>query len=229
MLHNWAVAELNANHTDARRELLEEGLALEEDRDLLSALGIARVRQGDWARRGTRARARRRRSARRDPYTLIALGKIYRQQGEREAAVEMFHRARESGAARPRLPGRCWRALERELDAEWDFAEMRSPHFQIAFAGGERESNAAAQRRVAHGLEDAYFHVGRKLDLYPGERVPVVLYPSEDFHDVTQTPSWTGGVYDGRIKLPSRGVEDGDRRCSSARCATSTATCSSTS
>ena len=63
----------------------------------------------------------------------------------------------------------------------------------------------AAAQAVAHGLEDAYFHDGRKLDLYPGERVPVVLYPSEDFHDVTQTPSWTGGVYDGRIKLPSRG------------------------
>ena len=42
----------------------------------------------------------------RDPYTLIALGKIYRQQGEREAAVEMFHRARESGAARRRTSRR---------------------------------------------------------------------------------------------------------------------------
>jgi hypothetical protein len=86
---------------------------------------------------------------------------------------------------------------------------MRSPHFEIAFAGGERESNAAAQA-VATGLENAYFHDGRKLDRYPGDRVPVVLYSSQDFHDVTQTPSWTGGVYDGRIKLPSRGVEDQD-------------------
>ena len=96
---------------------------------------------------------------------------------------------------------------------------------QIAFAGGERESDAAAAAVVAHGLEDAYFHVGRKLDLYPGERIPVVLYPSEDFHDVTQTPSWTGGVYDGRIKLPSRGCRGRRQRgARAARCATSTAT-----
>ena len=120
----------------------------------------------------------------------------------------MFHRARDGGADGPDFQETLAR-LERELDAEWDFAEMRSPHFQIAFAGGERESDAAA-RAVSDGLEDAYFHVGGKLDLYPDERVPVVLYPSEDFHDVTQTPSWTGGVYDGRIKLPSRGVEQGD-------------------
>ncbi len=206
VLHNWAVAELNANHTDAAVELLEQGLALEEDPSLLSALGIARVRRGEWANART-ALERAVALGSSDPYTLLALGKVYRQQGEREAAVEMFHRARDSGAAGPEFQETLAR-LERELDAEWDFSEMRSPHFQIAFAG-ERESDAAAQA-VSRGLEDAYFHVGRKLDLYPGERVPVVLYPSQDFHDVTQTPDWTGGVYDGRIKLPSRGVEEGD-------------------
>lgn len=207
VLHNWAVAELNANHADTAVALLEQGLALDEDPALLSALGIARVHQEQW---GAAQIALERAVAlgASDPYTLIALGKVYRQQGDREAAVEMFDRARDSGAAGPGFQQTLTR-LERELDAEWDFAEMRSPHFQIAFAGGERESNAAAQA-VAQGLEEAYFHDGRKLDLYPGERVPVVLYPSEDFHDITQTPDWTGGVYDGRIKLPSRGVEEGD-------------------
>jgi tetratricopeptide (TPR) repeat protein len=208
VLHNWAVAELNANHTEAAVRLLEEGLALQEERNLLSALGIARLRQGTW----NEARSSLERAVALgadDPYTLIALGKIYRQHGEREAAVEMFHRARDSGAAGPEFQDTLTR-LERELDAEWDFAEMRSPHFQIAFAGGEHESDAAAQA-VADGLEDAYFHVGSKLDLYPEERVPVVLYASEDFHDITQTPEWTGGMYDGRIKLPSRGFEGGDR------------------
>jgi tetratricopeptide (TPR) repeat protein len=207
VLHNWAVAELNANRTEAAVELLEEGLALEEDGSILSALGVARLRQGEWSQ-ARNALERAVALGTSDPYTLIALGKTYRQQGEREAAVEMFHRARDGGASGPAFQENLAR-LERELDAEWDFSEMRSPHFEIAFAGGERESNAAA-RAVSDGLEDAYFHVGRKLDLYPSERVPVVLYASEDFHDVTQTPSWTGGVYDGRIKLPSRGVEDGD-------------------
>jgi len=48
--------------------------------------------------------------------------------------------------------------------------------------------------------------VGRKLELYPDEITEVVLYASQDFHGVTQTPDWTGGVYDGRIKLPVRGL-----------------------
>lgn len=207
VLHNWAVVELNADHTDAAVDLLEQGLALDEDPSLLTALGIARVRRGEWSEARTALeRAVALGSA--DPYALLALGKVYRQQGEREKAVEMFQRAGERGAGGPDFQETLGR-LERELDAEWDFSEMRSPHFQIAFAGGERESNAAAQA-VARGLEEAYFTVGRKLDLYPGERVPVVLYASEDFHDITQTPNWTGGVYDGRIKLPARGVEVGD-------------------
>ncbi len=207
VLHNWAVVELNANHADAAIALLEQGLALEEDPALLSALGIARVRQEQWDPART-ALERAVALGASDPYTLIALGKVYRQAGDRAAAVEMFDRARDSGATGPGFQQTLTR-LERELDAEWDFSEMRSPHFQVSFAGGERESAAAAQA-VAQGLENAYFHDGRKLDVYPTERVPVVLYASEDFHDVTQTPSWTGGVYDGRIKLPSRGVEDGD-------------------
>lgn len=207
VLHNWAVAELNGNRLDSAVELLEEALTLDEDPALLSTLGVARVRQDDW-RDARTALERAVALGATDPHTFVSLGKVYRQQGEREAAVEMFHRARENGARGADFDDTL-RRLERELDAEWDFAQMRSPHFDIAFAGGGRESNAAAQA-VAQGLENAYFHAGRKLDRYPEDRIPVVLYPSEDFHDVTQTPNWTGGVYDGRIKLPSRGVEDQD-------------------
>jgi hypothetical protein len=99
--------------------------------------------------------------------------------------------------------------LERELDAEWDFDELRSAHFSIGFAPGESESRAAAEL-VERGLEAAYFHVGHKLDLYPGTRIPAVLYPSEAFHDITQTPSWSSGVFDGRIKLPVGNLVAGD-------------------
>jgi tetratricopeptide (TPR) repeat protein len=207
VLHNWAVAELNSDNTRSAVALLEEGLTIEEDPHLLSALGIARARQGEWQpARGALERALALGAD--DPYTLTALGKVYRQQGEREAAVEMFHRARDLGAGGPEFQETLTR-LERELDAEWDFAEMRSPHFRISFAAGEEQSDAAAQV-VARGLEEAYFHVGRKFDLYPSERVPVVLYASEEFHDITQTPSWTSGVYDGRIKLPVGGITDSD-------------------
>ncbi len=207
VLQNWAVAELNADHPKNAVPLLEEALAMGEDASVLSALGIAHVRQGDFEV-GRDILERADEQGARDPATLTALASAYRQLGDRAAAVDALHRARESGASGPDFDAMVSRA-EREMDAEWDFDETRSAHFTIGFAGGERESQAAADL-VAHGLENAYFHDGSKLDLYPSERIPVVLYASEDFHDVTQTPSWTAGVYDGRIKLPVGGLVETD-------------------
>jgi tetratricopeptide (TPR) repeat protein len=226
VLQNWAVAELNAEHPKNAVPLLEEALAIAEDATVLSALGIAHVRQGDF-QAGRDMLERASEQGARDPATLTALATAYRQLGDRADAVDALHRARESGARGADFDAMVTRA-EREMDAEWDFDETRSAHFTIGFAGGEHEGQAAAAI-VAHGLEEAYFHNGSKLDLYPAERIPVVLYPSEDFHDVTQTPGWTAGVYDGRIKLPVGGLARATRRCSAARCATNTVTSSSIS
>jgi len=214
VLQNWAVAELNADRPDTAVPLLEEALGLSatgpgpEAAGVLSGLGIARVRQGDWAA-GKEALERAAALGAADPATYTSLAKVYRQLGDRAAAVDALHRARDVGARGADFEAMVAR-LERELDAEWDFDELRSAHFSIGFAAGERESRDAAEL-VARVLEEAYFHVGNKLDLYPGERVPAVLYPSEDFHDVTQTPSWSSGVFDGRIKLPVGGLVEGDR------------------
>ena len=203
VLHNWAIAELNTGHPDAAIGLLEEGLAIEEDAALLGTLGVAHTRNAEW-RQAQEALERALQLGAEDPHAMVALGQVYRQQGYRQDAVAMFQRARERGTADPGFSTMLQR-LERELDVEWDFTKLRSPHFQIAFADGQDEQ---AARVVVSGLEDAYFTVGRRLDLFPPDRTPVVLYPSEDFHDITQTPSWTGGVYDGRIKLPVRGLEE---------------------
>jgi hypothetical protein len=34
----------------------------------------------------------------------------------------------------------------------------------------------------------------------------VVLYTEQQFRDVTRSPSWSGGVFDGRIRVPIRGA-----------------------
>jgi hypothetical protein len=99
--------------------------------------------------------------------------------------------------------------LERELDAEWGYDQLRSAHFEISFDSGEDRAVAPI---VLDSLERAYFAVGRRLDWYPDGRTQAVLYPDEEFHDLTQSPDWTAGIYDGRIKLPVRGLVAGDER-----------------
>jgi tetratricopeptide (TPR) repeat protein len=206
VLRNWAVSEINAGRPAQAVELLRETLEHTDAPGILALMGIAQERVGDWHEaEGTLQRAIQMGTG--DPMAFVALGRVYRQQGDRQGAVEMFQRARDSGATGRDFDSMLSR-LERELDAEWDFVEFSTPHFRLSFAQGE---NHAAAQVVSQVLEDAYFAVGRKLDLFPDTPTEVVLYASEDFHAVTQTPDWTGGVYDGRIKLPVRGITGGSK------------------
>ncbi len=206
VLRNWAVSEVNAGRPATAIELLEECLEIRrDDPGLLALAGISYERLGHW-HDAEEALQRAVRLGTRDPMAFVALGRVYRQQGDRQGAVEMFQRAKEIGAAGPEFDSMLAR-IERELDAEWDFAELSTPHFRLSFPQGEDHE---AAHLVSQVLEDAYFAVGRKLDLFPDSPTEVVLYASEDFHRVTQTPDWTGGVYDGRIKLPVRGINSGN-------------------
>jgi Flp pilus assembly protein TadD len=207
ILRNWAISELNAGRFDAAVALLSDTREHEDDPGLLGLLGVAHTRKREWAEaRDILERAVRLGAG--DPTTYTALGEVYRHQGDRAAAVEMFHRARDRGASGADFDAMLTR-LERELDAEWGYDQLRSAHFEISFDSGEDRSIAPV---VLASLERAYFEVGRRLDWYPDGRTQVVLYPDEEFHHLTQSPDWTAGIYDGRIKLPVRGLVTADER-----------------
>jgi hypothetical protein len=65
---------------------------------------------------------------------------------------------------------------------------------------------------VLNALEDAYRRVGARFAYYPLERLEVVLYPDQTFREVTGSPHWSGGIYDGRIKMPIGGLARGNDR-----------------
>lgn len=54
-------------------------------------------------------------------------------------------------------------------------------------------------------LEEAYEQIGEKLNFYPSQRSQVLVFQTEDFHNVHDLPEWAGGVYDGKIRLPVPG------------------------
>jgi tetratricopeptide (TPR) repeat protein len=89
--------------------------------------------------------------------------------------------------------------------------EARGAHFSVMFDG---PADDVAARRVVDILEQAYLRIGGILAAYPAEPVGVVLYTREQFRDITRSPGWAGGLYDGRIKIPMIGALDrsGDLR-----------------
>jgi hypothetical protein len=122
----------------------------------------------------------------------------------------MLDRAREYGAKGPEFDTMVG-VVTREQDAESGFQALTSAHFRVSFAQGEDPTVA---RFILAELERAYQIVGQKLGYYPDHVTPVALYEAEDFQRVTQSPDWAGALYDGRIKVPVRGLESNDSRLS---------------
>ncbi len=92
--------------------------------------------------------------------------------------------------------------MTREQSLQGHFQQTGTRHFLIQFEGGE---NRDVAYQVLDLLELAYRDVGQALSFYPEEEIAVILYNNEQFRDMTQTPSWTKGIYDGKIRLPVGG------------------------
>lgn len=100
--------------------------------------------------------------------------------------------------------------IKREKSAKKDYINESTNHFKVVFDGYEQGN---VNRTVMSLLEDAYRHVGTELSYYPDQPVTVILYTTKDFMDTTRAPGWAGGAYDhydGKIRLPIRGIEGKD-------------------
>lgn len=204
VLTAWGFEELERGQPRAAADRFVEALGYGRTPQLLTGLGLANVRlrqYGDAVAVLEESLAR----GSSDGPTYLALGEAYEATDERVRALEMFQRAREAGVRSAALEDRIGK-LGREVDAEWDYGEETSRHFRVRFDSGE---DPHAAREVLRSLEAAYDVVGRRFGYYPERATPVVLYPDQDFHRVTQAPDWAAGVFDGRLKFPVRGLTAG--------------------
>ncbi|MEK6776817.1 MAG: peptidase MA family metallohydrolase [bacterium] len=96
----------------------------------------------------------------------------------------------------------------REMTAEHGFDTREGEHFDVSFDGSQ---NMEAGSMVVALLESAYSRIGAELNYYPSEHVVTILYSDEDFQNVTQTPEWTKGLYDGKIRIPIGGLKEKSR------------------
>jgi tetratricopeptide (TPR) repeat protein len=95
--------------------------------------------------------------------------------------------------------------VHRDLSAQQNHIRDVSSHFDIYYDGyGQREMG----RKVISLLEDAYAEIGRVFGYFPPESIPVILYADRQFHRVTGSPLWTGGLFDDKIRIPLKGADD---------------------
>jgi tetratricopeptide (TPR) repeat protein len=140
---------------------------------------------------------------------LAMLGQVAYERGDTGLAIRSMEKA---SALRPRDAGLKdvldrWR---RESSVHDSYFEKPADHFRILYEGGTQQSIGD---RVARVLETEYARIGKTLNTFPADTLTVILYTNREFHDLTRSPAWATGNYDGRIRvavggtLPSRELD----------------------
>jgi tetratricopeptide (TPR) repeat protein len=93
---------------------------------------------------------------------------------------------------------------KRELELHTRMREEVGDHFVVSFEGPE---DSALGAQAVEALERAYWRVCDLLGVFPTQSIQVILYSNEQFRDITRSPPWAAGVYDGRIRVPVRGAK----------------------
>ncbi len=94
---------------------------------------------------------------------------------------------------------------ERESSAESDFSQRESSHFNLHFEG--KDTSESFRRDLLATLDSEYDDLVRDLGYSPHSTIAVTLYTQQAFFDVTQAPSWSGAINDGKLRIPVSGVQ----------------------
>jgi Flp pilus assembly protein TadD len=93
---------------------------------------------------------------------------------------------------------------EREATAEADYSQRESSHFTLRYEG--KQTSEELRRDLVATLESEYDDLVREFGVSPRANIPVILYTGQAFFDVTQAPSWSGAVNDGKLRIPVEGL-----------------------
>jgi tetratricopeptide (TPR) repeat protein len=93
---------------------------------------------------------------------------------------------------------------QRDEAAQTGYSEHESNHFTLHYEGS-KTSDGFREQLVAT-LESEYDDLVRELGVQPRSSISVILYTNQTFFDVTNAPSWTGAVNDGKLRIPVQGL-----------------------
>jgi len=93
--------------------------------------------------------------------------------------------------------------IKRENEVETGFDRSETSHFLIKYEG---QKMPWVWRIVEVVCEQAYLKTGQELGIYPRRPVTVILYTDRQFRDVTRSPAWAGAIFDGKIRIPAKGL-----------------------
>jgi hypothetical protein len=197
-----AWAALKEGDADKAARLFRRALsASPSDPVLLLGAAIAAHQLGDDAQAEVSLRKALKIEPRLTPASAL-LGRIRYDAGDLDEALAVYERALKGVSGEPEMRDQLerWR---KEAQLHAGFEQGGNGRFAIMFEGPEERALAD---HISGVLEKAYWDIGRRLNAYPNRTISVMLYTQQHFTDITRSPDWAAGSYDGRIRLAVRGA-----------------------
>jgi tetratricopeptide (TPR) repeat protein len=142
-----------------------------------------------------------------DMYSV--LGNVYYLREDLGKAIEAWEHSlalKEDGTVRAALE-----RARREAEVEGDYDKERLAHFIVKYEGETMEQTG---RLVLGSLEKSYGYLKSLLDFEPREPIVVILYARRDYNELGG-PDWSAGLFDGKVRVPARGLVSLDRNIES--------------
>lgn len=135
-------------------------------------------------------------------HALVLLAQIAYQTADLDLAVKALERAAALAPRDKNIAGQLAK-WKKESSLHQSFQNNQTVRFNVLFEGPAQK---AVSDRVSLVLNNAYWSIGKTLNIYPSVALDVILYSNKQFQDITRAPGWAGGGYDGRIRLPVNGA-----------------------
>ena len=99
--------------------------------------------------------------------------------------------------------------LSKESKMEKGFSTYREEHFIIKYHDEETPYEGFELREL---LRTTYREISKDFSFYFNNKVTVLLYDEAEFKNISNSPHWVGGLYDGKVRMPAskRGYAERD-------------------
>jgi tetratricopeptide (TPR) repeat protein len=137
-----------------------------------------------------------------NPWTYYLLGETYYRQEKISQAISEWNEGLQLGP-NEEIAERLEKARS-ESDVHQGLGALESAHFILRY--DKKASDDQLGRQILATLEDLYHRLSNELTAQAPATVAVILYPDQAYFDMTRAPGWTGGIFDGKIRIPIKGL-----------------------
>jgi hypothetical protein len=139
---------------------------------------------------------------RKNPWTHYLLGEAYYRQEKLAQAINEWSEGLQLGPNEA-MAQRLEKARS-EAGIHNELSPLRSTHFILRY--DSKTSFSPLGQQILDTLEDQYRRLSNELTSQTPATVAVILYPDRAYFDITRAPGWAGGMFDGKIRIPTKGL-----------------------